>query len=203
MKKNIFLSLGLSVLLLLATIIPAFAQTDNSSSTVDTYKVLGSVTQVSEDSAKSFNGHWSSLSLNLNLSKIKYFTVKGEKGANGEYSYKFSLQKGPDNHNTIVATVKAVDDTTHTQLIQVGESSTPPSLPNNGGTATSSISKIKSPYNKNTTNDPTHSFTTEWFDPLGIPVNYVTDYITYTPSLATYFSKPLCAKASKVPSRIM
>lgn len=81
------------------------------------------------------------------------------------------LEKGLFISNTIVATEVAFNETTHTQLIKVGESTaTSSKISAKGSSAISLVPQNRFSFSASKTIDPTYSFITTWYDPAHLIV---------------------------------
>jgi hypothetical protein len=118
---------------------------------------------------------------------VNYFVIVGQKATNGLYRYPYALGLTKQG-NALEAIELSVDLQAHTQFIAVG-TPTPQALLHHNGTSAQQSAQQQNPLeNKGGSSKAvplssgTHSvnFTIAWYDPLGIEVNALTDYLTFS-----------------------
>jgi len=132
-------------------------------------------------------------------STIKYFTVVGQMAKNGLYTYPYTMTLA-QHGNAVVAIELSIDTQAHTQLIAVGTPTTQALLQHDEMHRHQGTSKQQSTLSSNNSTSSnvvpftsgTHSvkYTIDWYDPVGIEVNALTDYLTfsYNGNTTTYIS---------------
>jgi hypothetical protein len=124
----------------------------------------------------------------LITSSIKKFLVTGRvtKGGIYTYSYKLNLTK---HGNTLVAIELSIDTQAHTQLIAVGNPTAQALMQHNQhqkGTSkqaslpSSSKNGLLSNFVSLSSGTQSVKYMTDWYDPIGIEVNALTDYLTFS-----------------------
>lgn len=107
------------------------------------------------------------------LQSPHYYLIHGQ-DVSGQYRYPYTLTA----HNDVVAAVEsAINPASHEELVEVGLINSVPKLPNSTGKAASNTTSATS-----SSTDPSQTgyFETVWQDPVGIVMNYVEDYVSFS-----------------------